>query len=277
VKKRLKVGIVDFLNSRPLAWGFLEGTLEDVFEASYHPPSRVADLLRDGAIDIGLVPSIEAARIVGATIIPGTCVAATREVRSVLLLLRRPLAALTRVSLDANSRTSVALLRILCADLWGIAPELIERPASPAGVDSGFDGALLIGDPALKVDRSSFEVVDLAAAWNQLTGRPFVFALWAAAPGVAVDGLNVEFRRSLEQARAQLDRLVAEAAAEQNLGRAEVHSYLTENLSFDLGPEELGGLREFYRRATEHGLLAAASAASALSCLPPDDPVEFDS
>lgn len=256
----LRVGIVDFLNSRPLAWGFLRGAYEGLLEPSYHPPSTVADLLATGEIDIGLIPSIELLRISGVRVVAGTCVAATREVRSVLLLLQAPIENVRRVAVDSNSRTSIVLLEILMAELWGIEPELVVRAADSRGVEPGFDGALLIGDPALRVDRSSFEVVDLAAAWRQLTGLPFVFAVWATRRGLSPERLSGYFEDSLQRGMADLDRLVEEAAAEQGLESSEVRSYLTENLRFVMAGEEAAGLREFFSRAHKQGLAPLAGA-----------------
>jgi len=253
--ERLRVGIVDFLNSRPLAWGFLQGGFDEDLIPSYHPPSKVADLLAQGEIDVGLVPSIEVLRIPDAAIVPGTCIAATREVRSVLLLLRTPIEELRRVAVDSNSRSSIVLLRILLSKLWKVEPELLVRPPSGAGIDPGFEAALLIGDPALAIDRSRFEVVDLAAAWRGLTGLPFVFAVWATRKGLSPQGLSQHFERSLRRGLRELDRIVEEAASEQGLTVAEVRSYLTENLRFVLGKEEIAGLREFYDRAHRQGLV----------------------
>lgn len=283
MSRPLRVGIVDFLNSRPLAWGFLRSEVGDRYRPVYASPARVADMLRAGEIEVGLVPAIEVLRIPGLEILPGPCVAATREVRSVLLLARCPLSEVRRIAADSSSRTSHALLRILLQDRHGVAAELVSRPPVPEGVPTGFDAALLIGDPALKVDREAFEVVDLAAAWRELTGLPFVFAVWAVRPGVAREGLASVFRASLESGLAAMDELVADAAAELGLAPADVRTYLTRNLRFWLGPEEIAGLREFYRRAGARGLgeLAPPPAAAwrrlaedvePVESLPPTDP-----
>ena len=251
----LRVGIVDFLNSRPLAWGFLQGSFGSAVDASYHPPARVADLLRAGELDVGLIPSIEVLRIPGVRIVPGTCVAATREVRSVLLLSRGPLEEIRRLSVDRNSRTSVALTRILLRELWNVEPEMEVRTASPEGVEEGFDAALLIGDPALRVNRDHFEVVDLAAAWRRLTGLPFVFAVWAARAGLGGEDLEPMFERSLFEGRSALETMVSQAARDLDLAAEVVRTYLTENLRFELGREEIAGLEEFYRRARARSLV----------------------
>lgn len=257
MSRPLRVGIVDFLNSRPLAWGFLEGGFDGV-DASYHPPARVADLLSRGEIDVGLIPSIEVMRIPGVAVVPGTCVAATNEVRSVLLLSRCPVGEIRRLSLDLNSRTSAALVQIVLRESFGVEPEMEVRAPSLQGVEEGFDAALLIGDPALRVDRSAYVVLDLAAAWRSLTGLPFVFAVWAAREGLKRRGLAALFEESLRRGRHDLDVMVRRAAAELDLEEAGVRTYLTQNLRFDLGDEEIAGLEEFYRRAAGYGLADSA-------------------
>ncbi len=251
----LRVGIVHYLNSRPLAWGFRRGRMGEGFEVSYLPPAAVADGLAAAELDVGLVPAIELQRIPGLSAVAGPCVAATREVRSVLLISRREIARIRRVRLDENSRTSAALVRILLAERYGVTAEYEQAPADLAAMLDGADAALLIGDPALTVDRQRYRVLDLAAEWRELTGHPFVFALWAVRDGVSRPGLDQTFQESLRLAQAELPLLIREAAAETGLPAAEIERYLTRNLGFHLGPEERAGLREFHRRAFAHGLI----------------------
>ncbi|HXU44417.1 MAG TPA: menaquinone biosynthesis protein, partial [Thermoanaerobaculia bacterium] len=194
---KLRVGIVNFLNSKPLAWGFLKGHHADLFAPSYHPPALVARLLAEGSLDIGLIPSIEVQRIPGLKVLPDLCVAATHEVRSVLLLTRGPIEEVERVALDQNSRTSVALLRILFLERWKTKPTYAPQRADVERMMSEADAALVIGDPALKVDRERYRVYDLAAEWRSLTGLPFVFAVWAVRPEVEFPDLSFYFKSSL--------------------------------------------------------------------------------
>ena len=252
---KLRVGIVNFLNSKPLAWGFLKGHHADLFAPSYHPPALVARLLGQGNLDIGLIPSIEAQRIPNLKILPDLCVAAKHEVRSVLLVSRCPLSEIKRVALDQNSRTSVALLRILLKERYKLDPEDVHERPDPERMLSEADAALIIGDPALKVDRDRYLITDLAAEWNELTGLPFVFAVWAVRPEVEVPDLPFYFKSSLRYGLSSLDTLVREAAAELGLDSSEVRSYLTDNLAFFMRREEVDGLEEFYRRAYAHGLI----------------------
>jgi len=120
---KLRVGIVNFLNSKPLAWGFLKGHHADLFAPSYHPPALVARLLSQGNLDVGLIPSIEVQRIPGLRVLPDLCIAATQEVRSVLMVSKVDPRDVRKVALDQNSRTSVALLRILLRERFGLDPD----------------------------------------------------------------------------------------------------------------------------------------------------------
>lgn len=255
---KLRVGVVNYLNSKPLAWGFLKGHHRDLFDVSFHPPARVADLLRDGELDVGLVPSIELARIPGLRVLPDLCIAATREVRSVLLVSRTAIADIRRVALDENSRTSAALVRLVLEDGHGLHPEYVAHRAELDSMLQEADAALLIGDPALRVDRSRHQVLDLAGEWRRLTGHPFVFAVWAARPSADLEQLPFYFKSSLRFGLSALDSLVRQCAEELRLDAAEMREYLTRNLTYFLRQEELAGLREFFTRAAAKGLIPAA-------------------
>jgi chorismate dehydratase len=252
---KLRVGIVNYLNSKPLAWGFLKGHHSALFAPSYHPPALVARLLAEGGLDVGLIPSIEVQRIPGLSVLPDLCIAADREVRSVLLVARTPVEEIRRVAVDHNSRTSAALVRILLAERYGLEPDYVEARPDVDRMLVDCEAALVIGDPALKVDRDRYRVLDLAAEWKSLTGLPFVFAVWAVRPEVDFPDLAFYFKSSLRFGLANLDSLVREAAAEVGLGSEEIRSYLTENLHFLLREPEREALAEFYRRAHRHGLL----------------------
>lgn len=252
---KLRVGIVNFLNSKPLAWGFLKGHHADLFAPSYHVPALVARLLSQGNLDVGLIPSIEVQRIPNLRVLPDICVAARREARSVIMISRCPPEEIKRVALDQNSRTSAALLRILLRERWGLDPEYLHERPDPERMLADADAALVIGDPALKIDRERYLIHDLAAEWATLTGLPFVFAVWAVRPEVEMPDLSFYFKSSLRYGLSSLDTLVRESAAELGLDSSEIRDYLTENLSFFMRREEVAGLEEFYRRAHAHGLI----------------------
>ena len=251
----LRIGVVDYLNSKPLAWSFRNGLHCDIFEPGFYPPAEVAVRLAAGEIDIGLLPSIELQRIPGLRVLPGLCIAATHEARSVLLVLAKPLERVRRIALDRNSRTSAALVEILLADSYGLTPDLVSTAPALDEMLSRADAALLIGDPALRVDRSAHRVLDLAAEWRRLTALPFVFAVWAVREGVEADGLTTYFQESLRLGLEHLEDLVAESSGEIDIEPDQLRRYLTDHLSFEMGPTEIEALEEFHRRAHAHGLI----------------------
>ena len=259
---RLRVGIVDYLNAWPLAWGFLSGDSGSSaadFEAVYLPPADVADELGAGRLDIGLIPSIEVQRLTGLHVVPGLCVAATHEVQSVILVSRGPMQAIRSVALDRNSRTSAALVQVLMHDKYGIVPKVDVASPDPEEMLERADAALIIGDPALHVDRGRYEVWDLAAEWRALTGRPFVFAVWAVRADLATRGAEIcsRLEASLALGLERLDDVVDRAVEQLRLGPSEVRRYLTESLSYRLDDDAREGLLEFYRRAAARGLIDA--------------------
>ena len=271
----MRVGIVDYLNSRPLAWAFREGADPAAFVPVHLPPSEVAARLADGSLEIGLIPSIEVQRIAGLRLMPGLCIAATHEVRSVLLVSKVPPHRIQHLALDENSRTSVALAKIVLSRRYGVEPQCVSQPPEIEEMMRRADAALVIGDPALRVSPADYLVLDLAAEWRLLTGLPFVFAVWAVRPGVAADGLVPFFQTSLRQGMENLDKLIHEAEQQLDLGRRELRQYLSVNLSFELGEEELAGLQRFYALAAEMGLIPAARPLRFLDACPSEsDSVE---
>lgn len=261
----LRVGIVDYLNSRPLAWGFLSGRIGEGYEPSYHPPARVAEMLAGGDLDVGLIPSIEVQRIPDLSVVPGLCVAATHEVRSVLLISERPFEQAESVALDENSRTSATLVKIVLGDGYGIRPVTATRAPRVEEMLREADAALVIGDPALSVDRERYRILDLAAEWRRLTGRPFVFAVWAVRDGVDPAGLRAALDSSLKAGLDEVDSIIDGAVEELDLPREVVERYLLRHLRFEMGLEELSGLEEFYRRAAAYGAIDRPRAVRFLS------------
>ncbi len=211
---RARFGIVHYLNSWPLAWTFLRRQGPAWAEPVYLPPSRVADGLASGDLEVGLVPSAELQRIPGLAVVPGLCIASQHEVKSVLLVSQVPPERIRRVALDESSRTSAVLVQLLLAERHGVRPEVAPfRPELEAMLATA-DAALLIGDPALRVDRRGLHVVDLAAEWRALTGLPFVFAVWAVAK-------DVERELAAREIVPLLERSLA--AAEARARRARLH------------------------------------------------------
>lgn len=247
--KPLRLGVVSYLNAVPTVHGLLG---DPGFELLRAVPSRVAEMLHAGEVDLGLIPSVEYASGDYA-IVPGVALASRGPVRSVNLFHRKPLNQVRRVALDASSRTSVALVKVLLAE-DGLAPQYVVRPPDVLGMLDEADAALVIGDPAFYF-RGDVARRDLGEEWTARTGLPFVWAFWAGRPGAASPAQVLR----LQEAVASGLRSVGEIAATYNgVGRAypvENEQYLRHHIAYGLAEEELAGLREFYRRAHAIGLI----------------------
>jgi chorismate dehydratase len=247
---RLRISVVDFLNARPLTWGLLHDPPHGV-EVLRDTPSACAARLAAGEVDAGLIPSIEYQRIPDLQAVPGLGIAASSEVRSVLLVSDVSRERIRSVSLDPASRTSAALTRILLKRVYGLEPAYRESSGEA-------DARLIIGDPALKTRLNGHVVLDLAALWRSFSGHPFVFAFWAVRREAASREAVAVLRRSYEAGRERLDAIVREESAASGLSEAVVEDYLRHALHYELDAGDLEGLGLFYRLAVEEGLLERA-------------------
>jgi predicted solute-binding protein len=246
----MRLGVVPYLNVAPIIHG-LAGDPE--LEIIPEVPSRLAERLHAGEIDLGMIPSIEYAMGEYA-IVPGIAIGSNGPVRSVRLFHRQRLEDASRVALDASSRTSVALLKVLLRERLGRDPEYVTLPPSVPDMLRDADAALLIGDPALYY-KGDVPSLDLGEEWGRLTGRPFVFAFWAGRPGAVSPAQVVRLQHALQ---AGLAAVPAIAASYNGLGAGrgpESEAYLRHNIVYSLGEGEIAGLREFYRRAHAAGLI----------------------
>ncbi|MBI3670708.1 MAG: menaquinone biosynthesis protein, partial [Acidobacteria bacterium] len=148
---KLRISVVEYLNTAPLVWGFTDGPLVGRYDLSFTVPSLCAEALRRGEADVAIIPAIEYQRMDDVVALPGMAVAAKGEVRSILVIAKKPIEMARRIALDRSSRSSVALVRLLCAGHWGIQPEFIEMAPDPSAMLAEADAALVIGDPALRV------------------------------------------------------------------------------------------------------------------------------
>ncbi len=254
------IGIVgvQFLNARPLLAG-LEAGIPAPFPYRFGvaEPSACAERLAAGESVAGLVPVAALPTMPAVQACSELGVACHHEVTSVLLLSRVPLEEIRTLAAHTASRTSVTLARLLLAERWGAHPELVPaRPPLPAMLERA-DAAVIIGDPALAVHgRSGLLEVDLAGAWAEWTGLPFVFAVWGVRSG-APEGLAELLMRSLEFAEANWEELLPAWASSHRVPLAEARRYLERTLHHRLGQDERAGMEAFLARAAAAGLLPA--------------------
>ncbi|MGL4512785.1 MAG: menaquinone biosynthetic enzyme MqnA/MqnD family protein [Lacipirellulaceae bacterium] len=256
----LRVGAVNYLNSKPLIHDFAR--LAPGHRLSCDLPSRLADAMAAGALDVALEPVFEVLRTPGQRLVSDACVAADGPVASVKLYFRTPPDAVQTIALDEGSRTSAALARVLLWRRCGLRPATEPLPLGHGLADVGADAVLVIGDRAMHppAPAQGARLVaewDLAEEWRRDTGLPFVFAAWAAREGVETTGLALALERCRDAGLANLPGIAALEAPRLGLRVDHAERYLRTNLRFVLGPRERAGLDAFAAECVAAGLLAA--------------------
>ncbi|MFZ3199540.1 MAG: menaquinone biosynthesis protein [Candidatus Acidiferrales bacterium] len=279
--KRLRISIVEYLNTAPLVWGFTEGPLAGKYDLSFDVPSECAEALRVEDVDIAIIPSIEWLRMDDIVVLPDMAIAAKGEVRSILVVAKRPIEVAKRIALDTSSLTSTALVRMLAAERWNIQPEFIAAPPVPPEMLKEADAALVIGDPALRIALKldalasqapsdeccqgdpedmpvpGFEMLfiyDVAHEWRQMTEKPCVLAVWAGRRDAVTPEVVADFQASKRYGLARVREIAEAASLQLDLPPSALERYLTENINYDLDAENLAGLQLFFEKAAAMGL-----------------------
>jgi chorismate dehydratase len=283
---KLRISIVEYLNTAPLVWGFTDGPLAGKYDLSFTVPSMCAEALRSGKVDVAIIPAIEYQRMENVVVLPEMAVAARGEVRSILVIARKPIELAKRVALDTSSRSSAGLVQLLCRNFWGISPEFVPADPDPAAMLANADAALVIGDPALRIavkleqlaekkpngefccggdpgDQTvpgvdSLYVYDVAHQWREMTARPCVLAVWAARREAVTPQLIADFIASKKFGMAHISDIAEGAALKLDLPARPLERYLRENIDFWLDAENIAGLELYYKLCAEAGLIAQA-------------------
>lgn len=254
-KKRL--GAVSFLNTKPLIYGIEKNLFPHNFEIIKAIPSSLAVELNAGKLDVALIPTIAYARNSPTLrIVPECGIIAHGEVNSIRLYFNKDLKSIRTVALDISSMTSVVLTKIILAERYEIKPEFIAAQPDVNKMLASADAALVIGDAALfKTKSAGAMYLDLAEEWRDMTGLPFVFAVWAGREkAISLDDTQAIIS-SKNLGMDNIDDVCRAAAAEYDANFSLVKSYLTENIQFDLGEEEIAGMKQYFELAYYHGAL----------------------
>ena len=250
----VRIGAVSYLNSKPLVERLREFAGDAEVRLDY--PSRLADDLAAGRLDVALIPSIEYFRQPGCEIVSDACVATHGPVMSVKLYSRVHPGEIRRLAVDEGSRTSVALSRVMLAERYGVEPELEKLPIGCDVSDVDSDAILIIGDRAMSSPTETFvESWDLGEEWLRWTGLPFVFAMWVARPNFDADPLSEALNRSRDAGVASLEPIAHREAPHLGISETLAFDYLLNNLHFRLGAAERLGLNLFYELASAQGLV----------------------
>jgi chorismate dehydratase len=258
-ESRIRIGAVSYLNTKPLIYRLEEFAPQA--ELVLEVPSRLADELSAGRLDVALIPSIEFFRDPTYTILSDACIGCQGPVLSVKLFFRVPPAEVRTLALDEGSRTSAVLAQILLFEQFGVRPNLEPLPVARGLADTQADAVLLIGDRAIHSPVGPFAAVwDLGDEWRRWTGLPFVFAMWVARAGHDLAMIETALSQARDAGLQNLQAIAAAEAPKLGLTQPECLTYLRDCLHFHLGPSEREGL-ELYRR-----LASSLPAAGAAPC-----------
>ncbi len=254
-ERPLRIGAVTYLNTVPLVRGLPQ--ILPAAEVSFDHPSRLADRLASGALDVALAPCIELARHPEWSIVSSACIGCRGPVLSVKLLFRTAPERMMTLALDEGSRTSAVLAQILLADRYGVRPRLKPLPIGSSPSECDADAVLVIGDRAIRSPSTGFEEVwDLGEEWVRTTDLPFVFAVWMARPGIDCAELEPALNAARDQGERDIETIADEQSAAMNLPRDLVRHYLRDNLNFRLEARERRGLDLYFQRAARLGLIS---------------------
>jgi chorismate dehydratase len=254
--QKIRLGVLKYLNSKPLLYGFENGLVNGKFELFYGTPSECAEMLRKGEVDLALLPSIEYPKNSRYRIIDKVAIVSRGPVASVLLIYKSGIEDIKSVALDTNSRTSIALLKILCREIYNISPDFIDMEPNIEKMMKKTDAALIIGDNALYLENNGYHSRDLGADWTKMTGYPFVYAIWAGTLGKIKSEFIEDFNRSMKNGLMNIDKIAKDYADKNKKSNYKRNLlYLREHIKFDFGLRAQQGLIEFYRYAEHYKLI----------------------
>lgn len=248
-RRAVRVGSVSYLNAKPLIWGLDEA---DDLDLHLDVPARLLAGLQERRLDVALLPVIDYQRLEGLRVIPAGGIGCNGPTLTVRIFSRTPVDQIHTLACDPESHTSVALARILLARHWGQRPRLVDL----RGYQDNVDAKLLIGDKVVCAEPRGFDhQVDLGEAWKQMTGLPFVFAVWTARGGVDLGDLPARLEQARQDGMAHLDPIIARHAIPRGWPAGIAREYLSRYLQFTIGPDQLSAIRLFHQLAHEAGIL----------------------
>lgn len=252
----VRLGVVSYLNTKPLVDALEQQTLDHDFELMYDVPSVCADKLHQRETDVALIPAAEIGR--GSEdylIVPQVGIISKGAVRSVFVVLNKDPKDVKTLALDNSSRTSVVLSQIILARQFGCRPKVSVQAPHLDVMLGGADAALIIGDPALELDLDRYRVLDLGEMWTQMTGLPFVYACWTGRAGALDEAQVSQLVEAKQMGQMDVRRVASQYATSHTLSADFYHTYLTRYILYDLDEDALEGLRQYYVYGAEIGLI----------------------
>jgi chorismate dehydratase len=250
--RTVSVGSVSYLNAKPLIYGLDQA---DDLRLILDVPSRLLDGLRQHRMDVALLPVIDYQGLEGLRVVPAGGIGCDGPTLTVRIFSRMPIPQIKTLACDTDSHTSVALARVLLAERSGIRPRFVDWSGA-SGAEASCDALLLIGDKVVCEEPRGYEhQLDLGAAWKELTGLPFVFAVWMARPGVDLGDLPGRLVRARESGLAHVDEIIARCAVPRGWPANVARQYLCGYLKYEIGERQLEAMRLFYQLAGQHGVI----------------------
>ncbi|MEO8416433.1 MAG: menaquinone biosynthesis protein [Ginsengibacter sp.] len=251
MQTKIRVGAVSYLNTKPLVYGFEHGMMAENIELKIDFPSKIATMLLEDEIDVGLVPVAIIPEMKEHHIISDYCIGCDGAVASVCLFSDVPLNKIEKILLDYQSRTSVELLKILVKEYWKISPVFEVTSLEYQSQISGTTAALVIGDRALEQRKISPYIFDLGLEWKKFTGLPFVFAAW-----ISNKKLPREFINFFNEANGIGLQAIETIVKENPYSNFDLNDYYTKYISFRLNEAKKEALGIFLNKISSRSLIA---------------------
>jgi chorismate dehydratase len=252
----VKLAASSYLNSAPLIWSFVRGSMQDRVDFTEALPARCADMLAKAEVEVALVPVIEYQRANDVSLVPDVCVGSKGEVRSVLLVSRKQqLESIRSVALDESSRTSATLVKIIFREFLRRDAEWTTRSPDLDEMLERNDAALIIGDPAMVFTRGDLRIWDMASLWRNYTGLGFVFAMWMLNDSAMDRVRTIDFATARAEGVENKPEIISEYQKLLGLSRGSLQDYLDNNICFRLDNQMQQGLNLYYELAHKNRLI----------------------
>ena len=245
MKEIINVVAVSYLNTLPFIYGILNNKdLMSQINLRLEYPSKCADLLKSGEVDLALIPIIELIDMPYSEIIGEYCIGSEGKVKTVMLYSNCPLNEISSIALDYQSRTSVMLVKILAKNFWKIDVEFIDADEDYIDGISNNNAGLVIGDRTFNLKDSFLYKYDLSEEWFKNTNLPFVFACWVANKPLSYK-FKQQFNDALKYGLDHKSLVVDEYTKNQNTN-IDLERYLSEYISWDFDSQKKAALKKVF-------------------------------
>jgi len=251
-----RICISESLEYIPLIYGLRNDIIKNDFQISFNPPAESANLIRNGAAELGIIPAIDYARGKETwNIVPGICISARGSQRKLQLFFKKGLKGINSIAIDKNAISEKILLQILMREKYMMNPEYIQMDPDLDRMLAKADAALITGEPALKYFRSNRNRLDLCEEWHDLTNLPYVIAFWAGRQ-FTIKPQDIDIiKRSYEVGNRNIQEISKEYAESKPENWVFYHDFLTQDISYQFSEDAIDGLMEYFNYAFYYGYI----------------------